>query len=387
MTVPPDWPSEFPARVALVGEAPAETETLLGRPFVGRAGKTLNGCLRQVGLSRWDCLVTNVFSSRLLGDDVARIGIPRLEAARLLREWEAAHATPEQDARARAKRGDPVGQHGAHPFRSHCLTPIAKGAYLEPGRVADELSRLRAEIERAAPNIVVALGGTACWALLGLPGAGTVSRIRGALTHEILTGRKALASYHPAAVGRNPKLREFLLSDLARALEECETASLVLDERTLLIPEHPHEVRSFLLGCVSSGAPTAIDIETTKGQIDCIGFAPSRTRAMCIPIFHPKHPGIHYWRTPEAELEVINHISWFLATPTPKVWQYGSQYDIQWLWERWRAHTNGLYDDTRLMMHAMNPEQDKDLASIGGTYERLGPWKMMRKSASSKRDD
>jgi uracil-DNA glycosylase len=368
-TVAPDWPKTLPARVALVGEAPAETETLLGRPFVGRAGKLLNGALHQIGLSRWDCLVTNTFASRLPKDDVANLGISRKEAHALLREWE-----HEQDA--------------DHPFKQHCLTPVAKGAYLEPGRVADELSRLRDELNHADPNIVVVLGGTACWGLLGLPGAGTVSRIRGALTHEVLTGRKAIATYHPAAVSRNPKLREFLLSDLARAKAECDSPTLSLEERHLLIPETPWEVRQFLLHkCIANGTPVAVDIETTRGQIDCIGFAPSRTLAMCVPIFHPKHPGLHYWPTPEAELEVINHIAFFMESPVPKIFQYG-QYDVPWIFERWGISTFGPYDDTRLMMHALNPEQDKDLASIGGTFERLGPWKMMRKAATSgKRDD
>ena len=40
------------ARVALVGEAPGEQETLLGRPFVGKAGKNLDEFLALAGLDR-----------------------------------------------------------------------------------------------------------------------------------------------------------------------------------------------------------------------------------------------------------------------------------------------------------------------------------------------
>lgn len=372
-TVPPDWPASLPAKAALIGEAPAETEELLGRPFVGRAGKVLNGCLRQIGLSRWDCLVTNVFSQRLPSDSVETIAVPRLAAFAALKEWEA------HDPNAPA-------QPRTHPFHDQCRTAVAKASYLPPEVVLENLSRLRAEIERAAPNIVVALGGTAVWALLGLAGHGTVSRVRGALTHEVLTGRKAIASYHPAAVGRNPKLRQFLLSDLARAREETHSSDLLLDERTILIPERPSEVRDFLLHrCLPT--LTAVDIEILKRQIDCICFAPDRTISMCVPIWHPKHG--HYWRTPEAEAEVISHIAWYMERPEArKVLQYGSQFDIQWLYEHWGIRSMGVGDDTRLMMHALNPEQDKDLASIGGTFERLGPWKMMRRAAASgKRDD
>lgn len=371
--VSPDWPSSLPAKVALVGEAPAETEVILGRPFVGRAGKLLNGCLRQIGLSRWDCLVTNVFSRRLPSDSVTTIGVPRKDAFAALKEYEA--HDPDNPAQPRE-----------HPFRDQCRTAVASGCYIEPGLVATELNRLRGELDRAAPNIVVALGGTAVWALLGLAGHGTVSRVRGALTHEVLTGRKAIATYHPAAVGRNPKLRQFLLSDLDRARQECATADLVLDERTILIPERPTEVREFVLSrCL--GRPVAVDIETMKGQIDCICLTPSRSLSMCVPFWHPKHG--HYWPTPEAETAAVDHIAFLLEHPgTPKIFQYGAQYDVQWLWEHWRIATHGVYDDTRLLMHALNPEQDKDLASIGGTFERLGPWKMMRRAATSgKRDD
>ena len=40
------------ARVALVGEAPGEQETLLGKPFVGRAGRNLDAFLAGTGLRR-----------------------------------------------------------------------------------------------------------------------------------------------------------------------------------------------------------------------------------------------------------------------------------------------------------------------------------------------
>ncbi len=48
----------------LVGEAPGETETLQGRPFVGKAGKNLDGFLRAVGLEREKIYITNVVKVR-----------------------------------------------------------------------------------------------------------------------------------------------------------------------------------------------------------------------------------------------------------------------------------------------------------------------------------
>lgn len=48
----------------LIGEAPGEQEALQGRPFVGRAGKNLDGFLQAVGLKREEIYVTNVVKIR-----------------------------------------------------------------------------------------------------------------------------------------------------------------------------------------------------------------------------------------------------------------------------------------------------------------------------------
>lgn len=52
------------ARVMLIGEAPGEQETLQGRPFVGKAGKNLDGFLEAVGLQRQEIYITNVVKIR-----------------------------------------------------------------------------------------------------------------------------------------------------------------------------------------------------------------------------------------------------------------------------------------------------------------------------------
>lgn len=50
--------------VMLIGEAPGEQESLQGRPFVGKAGKNLDGFLRVLELSREDIYITNVVKIR-----------------------------------------------------------------------------------------------------------------------------------------------------------------------------------------------------------------------------------------------------------------------------------------------------------------------------------
>ena len=52
------------ARIVMVGEAPGEQETLLGRPFVGKAGKNLDEFLQMTGLRRAELYITNVVKFR-----------------------------------------------------------------------------------------------------------------------------------------------------------------------------------------------------------------------------------------------------------------------------------------------------------------------------------
>lgn len=54
--------------VALVGEAPGEKEDLLGRPFVGRAGKMLDRIMTERGVSRNEVLITNTVKCRPPGN-------------------------------------------------------------------------------------------------------------------------------------------------------------------------------------------------------------------------------------------------------------------------------------------------------------------------------
>lgn len=59
-------PGEGPVapRVMMVGEAPGEQEDLLGRPFVGRAGRILDDLLARAGLERNRVFITSLVKCR-----------------------------------------------------------------------------------------------------------------------------------------------------------------------------------------------------------------------------------------------------------------------------------------------------------------------------------
>jgi DNA polymerase len=52
------------AEILFIGEAPGEKEDLQGIPFVGSAGKQLDGLLSSIGLTLDDCYVANILKYR-----------------------------------------------------------------------------------------------------------------------------------------------------------------------------------------------------------------------------------------------------------------------------------------------------------------------------------
>ena len=56
------------ADLMFVGEGPGQQEDIQGLPFVGRAGKLLDGLLEEIGMSRQDVFVTNVVRCRPPGN-------------------------------------------------------------------------------------------------------------------------------------------------------------------------------------------------------------------------------------------------------------------------------------------------------------------------------
>jgi uracil-DNA glycosylase family 4 len=52
------------AQLMVIGEGPGETEDLLGRPFVGRAGQLLDKMLEGIGLAREDVYICNTVKCR-----------------------------------------------------------------------------------------------------------------------------------------------------------------------------------------------------------------------------------------------------------------------------------------------------------------------------------
>jgi len=142
------------ADILIIGEGPGANEDKLGRPFVGRAGKLLDEVLGNYGLSREQgVFIANIVKCRPPNNRVPK----KLEV-------------------------------------NTCIP------YLEK------------QIELLNPKIILLLGLTAVKSFLGIEEQ--MKAIRG--VEKSNNGRTVMATYHPAAILRNPKLKKFLEEDIQK---------------------------------------------------------------------------------------------------------------------------------------------------------------------------
>jgi DNA polymerase len=141
------------ARLMFVGEAPGRDEDLQGVPFVGRAGQLLTKMIEAIQMKRGDVYIANVLKCR----------------------------PPEN------------------------RTPV-------PSEVEKCIPYLEQQIALVRPDLIVALGLSAAQGLLGTKAS--MGALRGR-TFEY-KGVPLVATYHPAALLRNPGLKKDAWVDLQR---------------------------------------------------------------------------------------------------------------------------------------------------------------------------
>ena len=332
--------------ILILGEAYGETEERQKRPFVGTTGYELTRLLNEAGIRRADCYLTNVFNLRPPGNKIEEFCGPKAQAIPL-------------------------------------YPALVRSMYVRK-EFESELDRLKEELDNIDPNVVVAMGNTACWALLGKT---TISSLRGvtAISTHTLTGFKVLPTYHPAAIFRNYPIRPIVVMDLVKAKRESEHSTIKRPKREVWIDPTIEDIERFRDDYIQGCNLLSVDIETSGNQVTMLGLAPSRSRSLVIPF---SRAGRNYWPTPALERKAWQISKDILADPgIPKVFQNGL-YDIAFLWRSAGLAVYGAEHDTMLLHHALQPESIKDLGFLGSVYTDEGAWKRMRgKRTTIKRDD
>jgi DNA polymerase len=344
------------ARIMLLGEAWGDEESFQGKPFVGPSGRLLDSMLHQCGIKRSECYVTNVFNVQPQPkNDVENLCGPR----------------------ETAMPGYPALKSGKY----------VKAMY-EP-----ELKRLFDEIRTYKPTLIVALGASAAWAMLGTSGIkkirGAPSLMSGRALVEVGTPIKVLPTYHPAAVMREWGLRPTVIADLHKAAREAEFPELRRPRREIWIEPGLDDLARFEVEYIIPSPDLSIDIETAGRQITCVGFAPTTDRAIVIPFVDVTKRDGNYWPDLKSELAAWDYVRRWCNLRKCVVGQ-NFLYDMNFLWTEYGIPIRNAaeIDDTMLLHHALQPEMEKGLGYLATIYTDELAWKFMRpKHETIKQED
>lgn len=241
------------------------------------------------------------------------------------------------------------------------------------GCVKDEwlphIELLKKDLETLKPNITIALGNYAMWALTG---NFKITKFRGTLLNSTLvSGLKVMATYHPAGVLRQWPWRPTVWQDLKKAKEQSEFPEIRIKNRKVWLFPSQEDLDKFEKEYINGCERLAFDIETDRvSKITAISFAPNDTVSICI--LDP----------------CSNHRDWvhrILSSGIPKL-AHNGLYDIQWLRSK-GFEVNGAYDDTMFMAHAIQPELPKSLGYLLSVCVADLPWKEINPNKSGKKED
>jgi uracil-DNA glycosylase family 4 len=318
---PPD------AKIMLVGEAPGEEEDKLGRPFVGYAGHTLDNLLGQAGIARYQCLVTNVARERppankifyLFEDKRCTIPKPRL------RVW---------------------------------------------------IEKLKEEIELYKPNIIVALGSTALWALTGEK---KISDFRGYLIPcTLVPGRKVLPTYHPQEVNYKWKLYFPSVLDLRKALRHSHTPDFPENKQVFLPGVDTRQFINYMEELIAHPEwdKLSVDVETIQpgSHIEELGLSHDPNFGISIYLLKGRASAL-----PEKD-ELLLWQTFSRLINQKKVVMQNGAYDIGVLWYNQHILVESLWMDTLIAAHVCWPELPRDLGFLGSICLDVPPWKNSSKT-------
>lgn len=335
--------SKSPNGLLLVGEAPGEQEALIGQPFIGASGQLLTQVLADAGIERRDCHLTNVFMDRPNANNIELFFAKKSET-------------------------------------STKLPPLSIGKYLKDDR-RFELDRLKDEITSLNPTCIVALGGTASWALLQDP---RITKVRGTPAEsKLVPGVKVFPTFHPAYAMRNWADRHIMVADFIKVKRELSSSKITRPHRQVHIIETVNDLRE--LEALRYSPTLSVDIETRRGQITCIGFSQSIKRAYVVPFIQDKPP-FNFWASPSDETLAVNACRAVLRSDASKVFQNGL-YDLQYIYRIWGFLPKNCREDTMIRHHAVQAEMKKDLGFLGSLYTTEASWKLLRETKTEKRDE
>jgi len=312
-----DGPSS--ATIMIVGDAPGSQEEMRGKPFIGAAGDILNACLERAGIIRSNCYITNVVKER-----------------------------------------PPMGN-------IDTLISFTKG--VKKSAVYDTYEKsLYAEIDRIKPNVIVAMGSVALYAVTRKT---SVMKYRGSILPSCsdIPGYKVIPVIHPSAALRQYLLQHMIANDLRRVREHSKSREIVYKNREYILNPSFDDSLRFLSDCMGYSR-VAFDIEVSNMEVSCISFAYSDNLAISIPFVHN---GNDYF-TPLQEAEIWRRIALILENENIEALGQNTTFDTTFLFNKYGIKTKNI-QDTMVAQAILYPDYPKGLDFITSMYTDIPYYK------------
>jgi len=305
--------NSFP--LAIIGESLGKDEDKEEQYFVGKSGKLLDKLLKETGIPRYTCHISNVI----------KVLIP---------------------------------------------PKVKKEQYLNSIGLSTEsfMPYLIEELQTVQPKAILAVGAIAMKALTGEDG---ILKKRGSVLECNLLDNPipVIPTLHPSFLFRgNMKLYPIVRHDIKRFAETGYGISKPAEDYNMIIDPTLTQCLEFLYDIQNNASATCFDIETVARQnITCIGWTKDRKNAICIPFRYqglknrwPKHDQILLIR---AMQEVYNK---------PGLTKIGQNihYDMHYLRPLLGFPREPIFD-TMYAHDLINPDSKHDLGFLTSIYTKM----------------
>ena len=314
------------AKIFILGEAPGAQEDKDRKPFRGYApaGRTLNSLLTQAGIVRGQCFITNVMRRR------------------------------------------PPNNQVSYYFKNKSLTQPTE-------QLSEWLEELKEEIEEVKPNIVVALGAVALWALTGSKG---IAKNRGAIGEcSLVPGQKYIATYHPQAVNYQWQLAFIATMDLRKAKKHGLFKEISKQNRVLISEPTKEQWISycdFLIDEFDKGEIQYIGVDLEHNRdlrhMTRMSFSHHKDFAMSIPLIKGSHPT---WPEKD-EINIMSSMANVLEH-IPSLY-HNASFDVTHLWKTYNIKCK-IKGDTLILSHILWPELPRSLGFCVSMWLDYPEWK------------
>lgn len=330
------------AKIMIIGDAPSLHDSNYGVPFSGDVGNILNALLSKAGINREECYITNVVKTRITSIKYGKeIDEPESVFAESKKEVTSEHVTLNRKIVRKC--------------------------------VADAVEGIHKEILEVRPNVVIALGNVALWAIVGEWG---ITDWRGSIEHCIFNPSiKVIPSIHPRDILFQMEWRDIVLVDIRRAFEHSKTVSNNFSIKNMVIGPTFQDVKTWIEDNIKSIELNeinhyAFDIENPGGYIDTIGFSYDSNDAFVIPFWN-KDAMIPYFNK-DQESEILFLLYKMMTHKNFMGICQNANHEKQFIWSQWFFLPN-VASDTMVNHNVMFPSDGntankKNLAFLSSLY-------------------